>query len=136
MPPRTPARRMLLLQALGTAALVALIWSNEYLDLPHRLFGEVATVPRVGEFAIEAAIAIAFGAVVMVTSFQMSRRVAYLESLVLLCASCHRIGVDGEWVSLEQLVASRDRVATTHGICADCYEAQAVDLAVIEAARR
>jgi hypothetical protein len=129
MRPHTSARRLLSMQALGIVAVVALIWSNEYLDLPHLLFGEVATLPRFGEFAVEAVVAIAFGAVVMLTTWQMCRRVAYLESLLLLCASCQRIGVDGEWVSFEQLVAARDHLATTHGICSQCYDAQTTDLA-------
>ena len=72
----------------------------------------------------------AFGAGMMTTSVVMLRRVTYLESLLTLCASCQRIGVGGEWISLEQLVANRDQLATTHGICGDCYEEQASGLTI------
>jgi len=118
------------LEAVAILGLLGLIWANEYLDLPHVLFGEPVTVPRLSELVLEGAVVLAFGAGVLATSVIMLRRVAYLESLLILCASCQRIGFGGEWISLEQLVANRDHLATTHGICGDCYEEQTSGLAV------
>ena len=118
------------LEAVAILGLLGLIWANEYLDLPHLLFDEPVTVPRLSELVLEGAVVLAFGAGMIATSVVMVRRVAYLESLLTLCASCQRISVGGEWISLEQLVANRDHLATTHGICGDCYEEQTSGLAV------
>jgi hypothetical protein len=128
--------RTVVLEIAGVAALVALIWADEYLDLPHLLFGEPAVAPRLGEFLLEAAVAVGFGVVMVLTSFVAHRRVAYLESLLTLCAACQRIGVDGEWMPLEQLVEERDHLSTTHGICGECYQLQVADLVPQGAARQ
>src|SRR6185295_5223513 len=88
----------LLLEALGFVFVALLIWVNEYLDLPHILLG----APVTG------------------VSWLTFRRLAYLESLLTLCASCQRVGDEGRWMNFENFVESRDFTETTHGMCPDC----------------
>ena len=88
----------LLLEALGFIFVALLIWVNEYLDLPHMVLGAAVTG----------------------VSWLTFRRLAYLESLLILCAGCQRVGDEGRWLEFELFVESRDSLETTHGMCPDC----------------
>jgi hypothetical protein len=117
-------RRVLSLEAAGFAAVDVLIWMNEYLDLPHRLLGAPATPWRPSEVMIEAGFVSALGLAVILVSQLMFRRLAYLESLLILCASCERVSDNGRWMRFEEFVAGRDRRQTTHGMCPDCFDSE------------
>jgi hypothetical protein len=110
----------LLLEALGFIFVALLIWVNEYLDIPHLVFGSAPTPFRPVEVAIESGFVLLLGAAVTGVSWLTFRRLAYLESLLILCASCQRVGDEGRWLDFESFVESRDRTATTHGMCPDC----------------
>jgi hypothetical protein len=110
----------LLLEALGFVFVALLIWVNEYLDLPHRFLGAPATPWRPVEVAIESGFVLLLGAAVTGVSWLTFRRLAYLESLLTLCASCQRVGDEGRWMNFETFVESRDFTQTTHGMCPDC----------------
>ena len=110
----------LLLEALGFIFVALLIWVNEYLDLPHMLLGAPPTPWRPIEVAIESGFVLLLGTAVTGVSWLTFRRLAYLESLLTLCAACQRVGDDGRWMPFETFVQSRDRTETTHGICPDC----------------
>lgn len=110
----------LLLEALGFIFVALLIWVNEYLDLPHFLFGSTPTPFRPVEVAIESGFVLLLGAAVTGVSWLTFRRLAYLESLLILCASCQRVGDEGRWMDFESFLESRDRTETTHGMCPDC----------------
>jgi hypothetical protein len=110
----------LLLEALAFIFVALLIWVNEYLDLPHLLFGSPAMPWRPVEVALESGFILALGAAVTAVSWLTFRRLAYLESLLILCASCQRVGDEGRWLPFELFVAARDRMDTTHGMCPDC----------------
>jgi len=127
----------LLLEALAFVFVALLIWVNEYLDLPHRLFGAAAAPWRPVEVAIESGFVCLLGAAVTAVSWLTFRRLAYLESLLTLCAACQRVSDDGRWMPFENFVASRDRVHTTHGVCPDCFEHElAPQIARAEGRRR
>jgi hypothetical protein len=110
----------LLLEALGFVFVALIIWVNEYLDLPHLLLGAPATPWRPVEVAIESGFVLLLGAAVTGVSWLTFRRLAYLESLLTLCASCQRVGDEGRWMNFEDFIESRDFTETTHGMCPDC----------------
>ncbi len=117
-PPPLP-RRLAILEALGFGLIVAVIWADELLDLPHYLFGATPTPLRLSEAGFESAAVILLGLIVVSLSVRMARRVAYFESLVVLCAWCRRVRHDGQWTSLEGFLAA-NQAATSHGICPQC----------------
>jgi len=121
MPTRSRAvNEALLLEALGFIFVALLIWVNEYLDVSHLVFGSPATPFRPIEVGIESGFVLLLGAAVTGVSWLTFRRLAYLESLLILCASCQRVGDEGRWMGFEDFVQSRDRLGTTHGMCPDC----------------
>ena len=110
----------LVLEALAFVFVALLIWVNEYLDLPHVLLGAPPTVWRPLQVAIESGFVLLLGAAVTVVSWLTFHRLAYLESLLILCAGCQRVGDEGRWLPFEDFVHSRDSLETTHGMCPDC----------------
>src|SRR5215470_14986048 len=120
--PRTAraVNEALLLEALGFIFVALLIWVNEYLDLPHMLLGAPASTWRPVEVAIESGFVLLLGAAVTGVSWLTFRRLAYLESLLILCAGCQRVGDEGRWMAFEAFMESRDRTETTHGMCPAC----------------
>ena len=120
----------LLLEALAFVFVALLIWVNEFLDLPHLLFGSPASAWRPVEVAIESGFVLLLGAAVTGVSWLTFRRLAYLESLLTLCASCQRVGDEGRWMPFEAFVAARDHVDTTHGMCPDCQSTLGPHLAI------
>lgn len=121
MPKRTRAvNEALLLEALGFVFVALLIWVNEYLDFPHLLLDAPPTPMRPVEVAIESGFVLLLGAAVTGVSWLTFRRLAYLESLLILCASCQRVGDEGRWMDFEDFVEARDFTETTHGMCPDC----------------
>jgi len=110
----------LVLEALAFIFVALLIWVNEYLDLPHLLLDAPATPWRPLQVAIESGFVLLLGAAVTAVSWLTFHRLAYLESLLILCAGCQRVGDEGRWLPFEHFVHSRDRMETTHGMCPDC----------------
>ena len=117
MLPRFPGRVAVIPQAIGFLLLAALVWMDELLDLPHLLFGAPASPHRVAEALLESAVVVLLGIAVSTWTIRAARRVAYLESFVVLCAWCRR--VSRTHGSLEAFLAEH-RARTSHGLCPDC----------------
>lgn len=114
-----PSRRVLWLEAAGFGLIALAIWLDELLDLPHLMFHAPISPFRPEEAGAESALVIAVGAAVVWWSHRQLAKAAYLESLIMVCAWCHRVKLDTVWVSLE-LFLREHRAETTHGICPVC----------------
>jgi hypothetical protein len=125
----------LVLEALAFVFVALLIWVNEYLDLPHLLLDAPSSPWRPLQVAIEAGFVLILGAAVTAVSWLTFHRLAYLESLLILCAGCQRVGDEGRWLPFEIFVQSRDRLETTHGVCQDCQATLGPQLAEAAAER-
>jgi hypothetical protein len=119
MPPRFPGRVAVIPQIIGFLALAALTWMDELLDLPHVLLHAPPSPHRVQEALLESIVILLLGTAVTAWTVRAARRVAYLESFVVLCAWCRRVRHDDRWLSLEAFLAQH-RAATSHGLCPDC----------------
>ena len=47
-------------------------------------------------------------------------RLHYLEGFLRLCAWCHRVECNGQWLSIEEFLKRRLSTRTSHGICESC----------------
>lgn len=112
-------RRTIVIHVVGFLALAALVWVDEAIDLPHHAFGATKSAFRAEEALLESTLVLALGIGVVLWIRRTMRRIAYLESLVTLCAWCRRVHVDGEWLTLEQYLEHHDR-QTSHGLCPEC----------------
>lgn len=113
---------MLALEAVGFLLIVAIIWMDELLDLPHLMFGAVRTPVNWAEGILESLLIIAVGTAVVVISYRALRRIEYLESLVVMCSWCRRVRSGEEWLSVEDFLERQHQSRTSHGICEACAQ--------------
>lgn len=123
---RDLSRRMLILEAAGFLAIVAIIWMDEIFDLPRLLFGAPRTPVRPIEGFIESFLTIAVAVVIMAITYRAFRRIEYLESLIVMCAWCRRVRSSGEWLMVEEFLERQHQSKTTHGICDSCADRVAI----------
>jgi hypothetical protein len=116
------------LEATGFGLVILLICADEYLDLPHLLFDAPVTPIRISEILLEAGVTLLLGAGVMFGSWRKNQQIAHLETLLLICASCRRVEVDGQWLAFEAYIKQRDHLLTSHGLCPTCYRQQMAEL--------
>ncbi len=114
---------MLTLEAVGFLLIVAIIWMDELLDLPHLMFDAARTPVRWGEGFLESVLTIAVGSAVVLTTYRAFRRIEYLESLIVMCAWCRRVRAKDEWLSVESFLERQHQSHTSHGICEGCAKA-------------
>jgi hypothetical protein len=121
--PNPPAafRHITLVEALGFGAIAAVVWIDELFDVPHRLFGAPESPARIMEATTESFGVILLAVFVIVFTRRLTRRVAYLESYISMCAWCRRVRRDGQWYGIEAFFARHD-AQTSHGICPDCEQ--------------
>jgi hypothetical protein len=113
-------RNTLALETSGFLLIIAIIWLDEILDLPHLLFGARATPLRLGEGMLESVLTLSVGIVIVTVTHRAFRRIEYLESLVVMCAWCRRVRAGEEWLAVEQFLERQHHAHTTHGICSSC----------------
>jgi hypothetical protein len=117
---------MLALEAVGFLLIVAIIWMDELLDLPHLLLGAARSPVRWGEGLMESLLAITVGVAVVVITYRAFRRIEYLESLIVMCAWCRRVRSGKEWLSVEHFLEQQHQLRTSHGICETCAQSVTV----------
>lgn len=117
---RAVFKRMLALEAVGFVLIVAIIWMDEFFDLPHLMFGAARTPVRLGEGFLESLLTIAVGATIVAISYRAFQRIEYLESLIVMCAWCRRVRSGQEWLSVELFLERQHQSRTSHGICESC----------------
>ena len=101
---------ILAIEVIGFSILLAVLWLDEYLDVPFRFLGARKTPLRPQEFWFEA----------IAATLWVFRRLRVLESFIQVCAWCRKVNVDDEWVSFEQYLKCELDVKSTHGICPTC----------------
>jgi hypothetical protein len=117
---------MLMLEGVAFLAVIAIIWLDEVLDLPHILFRATPTPLRVGEGLMESLLILVLGIAVLFVTARAFRRIAYLESLVVMCAWCRRVREGPEWLPVELFLERQHNANTSHGICERCAAGIAV----------
>ena len=120
-------RRIAIVQLIGFGLVLAVVWFNELVDLPHRVFGDPPTPARPSELVLESLGIVSLAVVVVVSTRAYLRRLAYLETFVVLCAWCRRVRLGPEWLSFESYLG-KHRADTSHGMCPECEAKIAGDI--------
>jgi hypothetical protein len=108
------------LELVGFAALLAILWLDEYVDLPFRFFGALKTPLRPEEFWFEALAVLLVATGVVAATLWIFRRLRLLEGFIQVCAWCRKVKVRDEWLPFEQYLKREHDVQATHGICPGC----------------
>ena len=105
------------------ASIIALIWLDEIIDIPHLLLGAESTPLNWRESLFESIIIAFFGAVIVYFTNKLFRRMKYLEGILPVCASCKRIRDDeGNWHQIESFIRDRSEAEFSHSICPECVK--------------
>lgn len=115
-------RNVLLCQSFGFLAIIALSWFDEVIGLRSLVFGNNPYISDFRESALEMLFVLAVWLVVAGTTQRLLARVSKLEKYLRVCAWCHRVGMEKEWMNWEQFMARRFETRTSHGICDECLE--------------
>ncbi|NUN68119.1 MAG: hypothetical protein HUU02_00230 [Bacteroidetes bacterium] len=115
-------RSLIVIQLVGYAALLFLIAGDELFDLPHTVFGTLATPVNWPEIVIESSYIIVLAAVSLTLTKILMGRIRFFEGYVPICAYCKKIRNGDEWCSLEAYVTAHSEALFSHGICPECRE--------------
>jgi hypothetical protein len=115
--------------AIGSLAIVALSWLDEWLQLPALLIHGRRQAPNWQECATETVVVTLVWVITYWVTRRLVRRLRYLEEFLRVCAWCKKVDLDGSWVSLEKYFDAELDTQTTHGICPACAAKQKEELA-------
>ncbi len=122
MIPGRQSSLVLLYEAVGFLAIVALSWLNELIGLPSVIFGGLPHQTDFRESAMETIVVLVVAAPILLLSRRLLSRLFYLERFLKMCAWCKRVDTGESWVPIDTYLAAGYGQRTTHGICPDCYE--------------
>ena len=108
------------LELIGFAIVLAILWLDEYVDVPFRFLGALKTPPRPQEFWFEALAVLLVATAVVLATLWVFRRLRFLENFIQVCAWCRKVNVGEEWISFEQYLKREHDVKSSHGICPAC----------------
>ena len=115
-------RGLIIAEAIAFGLSVAVVWLDEWLDLPRLFLGDPASPARFHEAAVESACIGLGGILAVVATVALLRRLRRLESYIAICAWCREVRVDGRWMKFEEFLLLQADLRTTHGICERCAE--------------
>ena len=113
---------ILFFEALGFALIVALLWLNECLDLPHHLFGAAPTPINWPESLLESVLVLGLAGGTLAWTDHALARIRYLEGFLQVCAFCRKVRSDDKWISIEEYVAGHSELAFSPGLCPECLK--------------
>lgn len=116
----TTTQRMLLYEWIGFGMVAVVLWLDELLDLPHLIFGSVATPINVAELLLETALIVPLAILVTCLTTQLLRKVKHLEGLVHVCGFCRRVRDGDRWVTMEEYIESHSQAELMQGLCREC----------------
>ncbi len=103
--------------------IIGIIWADELLDIPHKLFNAPASTPRISEALLESGLVLLLGTIVVSVTILMlmTKRIKELESFINVCAWCKKLKVGDSWITFEQYMEEYQGTRSSHGICQECY---------------
>jgi hypothetical protein len=111
--------------------ILAIIWVDEFLDMPYLLFGATPTPRRLEEYIIET-VSVAIVAILLITAtVLLLRRLDRAERFLRVCAWCRKIALDDRWVVFEEYVKTAHSLQSSHGICPECTRNMKADIKAI-----
>jgi len=124
--------KILWIGAIGSLAIIALSWADEWIQPLAVLFHGTQQVPNWRECTTETVVVAAVWAVTFVVTRRLVRRLRYLEEFLRICAWCKKIDLGNEWGSLETYFDAKLKTKTTHGICPTCAAKQREEIGLLK----
>ncbi len=116
---RTLTNRILAYEASAFGFVLAVLWADEFVDLPRLWFGAPGG-PRWQEAAWESGVVALVAGLVLYWTRRLLRRLRYLEGFLPVCAHCQRIRTDRGWIPIVEYITAHSAALFSHGLCPDC----------------
>lgn len=100
--------------------ILAIIWVDEFLDMPYLLFGATPTPRRMEEYIVETVSVAMVVLLVIAGTVLLLRRLDRAERFLRVCAWCRKVWLDDRWVVFEEYVKKEHKLKSSHGICPEC----------------
>lgn len=114
--------RILVYEAIGFLAILAMILVDEIYEIPERYFAAYTNHTELWEGSFEVIMILLIAIAILLPTHRLVKRLFYLEEFLRVCAWCGKIHHEEKWISLEKYFASGFDTKTTHGMCPDCFE--------------
>lgn len=119
---RLLAEKILLVEMLGIFTIIAVLWLDELLDLPHFLFGMETTPVNWAESLLESVLVVVLGLGIVTWTDRVLSRIQYLEGFLQMCSRCKRVRVGRRWAPIEEFLSDEAPVTVSGGLCEHCME--------------
>jgi len=113
-------QKALLWQSLGFLIVVVLTWSDAIFDLAHVILGLPHRALDINRTAITTVVIVFLWMLSGYKIYLVVSRLSYLESFLHVCAWCHKIEYNDQWLSLESHFTQKTGGKVSHGICPEC----------------
>jgi len=117
---KTLVRRIMQLETIAFAGIIAVSWVNEIYQLPSLIYGTARTAPNLYEASLETAWALFVLFLVLVITKALLKQIRYLGGFLPVCSYCKSIRVNDHWVALEDYLHEHADVKMTHSLCPAC----------------
>lgn len=120
---------VLLVEFLGFASLIVIVWLDELINLPVFFFGPGIHQIDIEEAILESIVILAFGLLVISISWYLIKRIGQLEKFIPICAFCKKIRkpdadpeIQNSWEQMEHYINKRTGAMFSHSVCPACEE--------------
>ena len=121
-------KQIALYEVIILISIITLFWVDEILDLPHVLFGTIATPVNIAESILETIVVIIIGAIALSLTYRFLKHIKYMEGFIYMCSYCKNVKVNDKWIPLDDFLRNFSDAKWSHGLCDDCLQEKYGDL--------
>jgi hypothetical protein len=115
-------KKIIWVEITGFSSVILIIWLDEILDLPHALFGSMATPPNYSESIFETVLIILLALIIILLTHKILKRLKFFEEILPICSFCKKIRSESIWIPIEQYICSHSKTDFSHSLCPECAE--------------
>lgn len=117
------ARRVITYELVAFSLIIALIWLDEFADIPNLLLGAVKTSVNWREALFETLLIAPMALTIIYYTNILFCKMRYLEGFLAICSSCKKIRDEqGNWQQMESYIHDRSEARFSHGLCPHCAQ--------------
>lgn len=113
-------KRIVLCESLGFIMVIIILWLDEIIDLPHRIFGAPATPANYTESIFETFMILPLACMIIFLTIKLLKRIKVLEGILPICSFCRKIRIHGEWIILDSYIRDHSEADFSHSVCPSC----------------
>lgn len=121
-------KRIIGIEIIGFLSIILIIWLDEFLDLPHIIFGAIATPINYFECIFESTVISLMALIIIFLTHTILQRLKYFEGLLPVCSFCKKIRSKDRWIPIEHYISNHSEADFSHSVCPECMKANYGDI--------